>query len=51
MILLGDYSFGGFMSQTLQDFWKFTGFYNCEWENLVMIAVGIRRSYFWASGR
>ena len=41
MILLGDYSFGGFMSQTLQDFWKFTGFYNCEWENLVMIAVGM----------
>ena len=29
------------MSQTLQDFWKFTGFYNCEWENLVMIAVGM----------
>lgn len=41
MLLLGDYSFGGFMSQTLQDFWKFTGFYNCTWENVVMLAVGI----------
>ncbi|MDE7402956.1 MAG: sodium ion-translocating decarboxylase subunit beta [Muribaculaceae bacterium] len=29
------------MAQTIADFWKFTGFYNCEWENLVMLAVGI----------
>ena len=36
-----DYSFGGFMAQTIADFWKFTGFYNCEWQNLVMLAVGI----------
>ncbi len=28
------------MSSTLADFWKFTGFYNCEWSNLVMLAVG-----------
>lgn len=43
MILLqatGEYSFGGFMSQTIESFWKFTGFYNCEWTNLVMLAVG-----------
>lgn len=41
MILLDGYSFGQFMTQTISDFWKFTGFYNCELENLVMIAVGI----------
>ncbi len=41
MLLLDGYSFGGFMAQTIADFWKFTGFYNCEWENLVMLAVGI----------
>lgn len=40
MILLSDYSFGEFMLQTIRDFWKFTGFYNCEWTNLVMLAVG-----------
>ncbi len=40
MILASDYSFGGFMWDTIQAFWKFTGFYNCEWENLVMLAVG-----------
>ncbi len=40
MILLSDYSFGEFMMQTISDFWKFTGFYNCEWKNLVMLAVG-----------
>ncbi len=34
------YSFGEFMSQTIQTFWEFTGFYNCEWTNLVMLAVG-----------
>ncbi|MBD5299579.1 MAG: sodium ion-translocating decarboxylase subunit beta [Bacteroides sp.] len=28
------------MSQTIETFWHFTGFYNCEWENLVMLAVG-----------
>ena len=28
------------MRQTVESFWQFTGFYNCEWENLVMLAVG-----------
>lgn len=41
MILLNVYSFGDFMTQTISEFWKFTGFYNCEWENLAMLAVGI----------
>ncbi len=40
MILAETYSFGEFMRQTVQTFWEFTGFYNCEWENLVMLAVG-----------
>lgn len=34
------YSFGEFLSQTIQTFWEFTGFYNCEFTNLVMLAVG-----------
>ncbi len=34
------YSFGDFLTQTLEEFWKFTGFYNCEYTNLVMLAVG-----------
>ena len=34
------YSFGEFMRQTVSSFWEFTGFYNCEWGNLVMLAVG-----------
>lgn len=41
MILLDVYSFGDFLTQTISEFWKFTGFYNCEWENLAMLAVGI----------
>ncbi|MCH5231686.1 MAG: sodium ion-translocating decarboxylase subunit beta [Muribaculaceae bacterium] len=28
------------MRQTVATFWEFTGFYNCEWQNLVMLAVG-----------
>lgn len=40
MLLLSDYSFGEFMLQTISDFWKFTGFYNCEWKNLLMLAIG-----------
>ncbi len=32
------YSFGEFLSQTISTFWQFTGFYNCEWENIVMLA-------------
>ena len=35
------FSFGEFMRQTVAAFWEFTGFYNCTWENLVMLAVGI----------
>lgn len=41
MILLDGYSFGDFLTRTISEFWKFTGFYNCEWENLVMLAVGM----------
>ncbi|MDE6392752.1 MAG: sodium ion-translocating decarboxylase subunit beta [Muribaculaceae bacterium] len=41
MILLDAYSFGDFLTRTISEFWKFTGFYNCEWENLAMLAVGI----------
>ena len=26
---------------SLRQFWEFTGFYNCSWQNLVMIAIGI----------
>ncbi len=26
---------------SLQQFWSFTGFYNCTWQHLVMVAVGI----------
>lgn len=40
MILL-DHSFGDFMTDTIKQFWEFTGFYNCEWTNLVMLVVGI----------
>lgn len=40
MILASDYSFGQFMGNTVEAFWKFTGFYNCEFTNLVMLAVG-----------
>ncbi len=34
------YSFGEFISQTMSTFWNFTGFANCEFTNLVMLAVG-----------
>lgn len=33
-------SFASFMRETIETFWHFTGFYNCEWQNLVMLAVG-----------
>lgn len=26
---------------SLQQFWSFTGFYNCTWQHLVMVAVGL----------
>lgn len=41
MTLLASYSFGEFMRSTISEFWEFTGFYNCSWTNLVMLAVGI----------
>ena len=39
-MILSQVSFGDFISQTISAFWEFTGFYNCEWQNLVMLAVG-----------
>ena len=39
-MILSQVSFGDFISQTMSAFWEFTGFYNCEWQNLVMLAVG-----------
>lgn len=40
MLLLSSYSFGEFLGQAVESFWHFTGFYNCSWTNLVMLAVG-----------
>lgn len=40
MLLLESYSFGEFMKQTVMSFWEFTGFYNCTWSNIIMLAVG-----------
>ncbi len=34
-------SFGQFMSESIEQFWQFTGFAHCEWTNLVMLLVGI----------
>ena len=28
------------MKQTVESFWQFTGFYNCTWSNIIMLAVG-----------
>ena len=33
-------SFASYMRETIETFWNFTGFANCEWQNLVMLAVG-----------
>lgn len=41
MILLESNSLGNFLSESLSTFWQFTGLYNCEWTNLVMLLVGI----------
>ncbi|MDE7180263.1 MAG: sodium ion-translocating decarboxylase subunit beta [Muribaculaceae bacterium] len=41
MILLDTVSFGDFLSRTFNDFWHFTGFYNCEWTNIIMLCVGM----------
>lgn len=40
MILAASHSFGDFITETISAFWRFTGFYNCEWVNLVMLVVG-----------
>ena len=40
MLLAAKYSFGEFLSQTIDTFWNFTGFANCEVGNLVMLVVG-----------
>lgn len=34
-------TFGDFMSQSIETFWSFTGFANCEYGNIIMLAVGI----------
>lgn len=39
-MLLANITFGEFISQTIKTFWEFTGFYNCEYTNLIMLAVG-----------
>ena len=31
-------SFSDFLSQSIDTFWGFTGFANCEWGNIVMLA-------------
>lgn len=33
-------SFASYMRETIVTFWNFTGFANCEWQNLVMLAIG-----------
>ncbi len=40
MIPAATYSFGEFLRESVATFWNFTGFANCEWTNLVMLAVG-----------
>lgn len=40
MLLLSDNSLGDFLGESLNTFWNFTGFANCEWTNIVMLAVG-----------
>jgi len=39
-MILTDMSFGQFLSESVQQFWNFTGFSHCEWTNLVMLLVG-----------
>lgn len=40
MILAENNGFSEFFNRSIDTFWHFTGFYNCEWTNLVMLAVG-----------
>jgi len=39
-MILTDMSFSQFLSESVQQFWQFTGFSHCEWTNLVMLLVG-----------
>lgn len=39
-MILSQSTFGDFILQTISTFWQFTGFYNCQWENIVMLCVG-----------
>ncbi|WP_287935852.1 sodium ion-translocating decarboxylase subunit beta [Duncaniella freteri] len=34
-------SFGDFIMQNLQEFWRLTGFYNATWEHIAMLVVGL----------
>lgn len=40
MILISDNSLSHFLGESLNTFWNFTGFANCEWTNLVMLLIG-----------
>lgn len=40
LLLDASSSFSAFLHDSIETFWHFTGFYNCEWTNLVMLAVG-----------
>ncbi len=40
MVLLADSALNGFLGESVRSFWSFTGFYNCDWTNLVMLLVG-----------
>lgn len=40
LLLEASSSFSAFLHDSIETFWHFTGFYNCEWTNLVMLAVG-----------
>lgn len=40
LLLNASNSFTAFLHDSIETFWHFTGFYNCEWTNLVMLAVG-----------
>lgn len=37
MLLLNDFS----ILDNLRQFWEFTGFYNCEWTNVIMLLFGL----------
>ena len=39
-MILAATSFWTFLEESLQTFWRFTGFANCEYTNLIMLAVG-----------